>query len=331
MFMLVVAKKYAVIRGSLFIFVLVCLLMPVIGHTEPTGRIFITNEKDNSVSVINGKTLEVEHEIAIGKRPRGISMSSDGTEVYVAVSEENAIAIFDPVTLKILRKFQSGSDPETFAVHPNGHLYISNEDDAKATVYNPKTGDLITEIPVGLEPEGVAISPDGKKVIVTSESSNMLHVINTSDNKVVANILVGARPRAAVFALDNSTAYATAEITGEIIKVDITNAKILKRAQLQDSKNSKPKDVILSKDQQYLYVAGGRSNTVWLLNANTLETLKGIPVGNRVWGLAMTKDGNRVFSSNGVSHTVSVIDTVSNEVIKTITVGKFPWGIAIDD
>ena len=106
---------------------------------EPTGRIFITNEKSNTVSVINGETLEVESEIAIGERPRGIGISPDGTEVYVAVSEENLIAIFDPRTLEVLRKFKSGSDPETFAVHPNGNIYISNEDDAKATVYNPKT------------------------------------------------------------------------------------------------------------------------------------------------------------------------------------------------
>jgi len=79
---------------------------------EPTGRIFITNEKSNTVSVINGETLEVESEIAIGERPRGIGISPDGTEIYVAVSEENLIAIFDPKTLKILRKFKSGSDPE---------------------------------------------------------------------------------------------------------------------------------------------------------------------------------------------------------------------------
>ncbi|MFB3089724.1 MAG: PQQ-dependent catabolism-associated beta-propeller protein, partial [Gammaproteobacteria bacterium] len=62
-------------------------------HAEPTGRIFVTNEKGNSISVINGATLEVESEIAIGERPRGIGISPDGTEIYVAVSEENLIAV----------------------------------------------------------------------------------------------------------------------------------------------------------------------------------------------------------------------------------------------
>ncbi len=307
-----------------------CAFTSQVVYAEPTGRIFITNEKSNTVSVINGKTLEVESEIAIGERPRGIGISPDGAEIYVAVSEENLIAIFDPKTLEILRKFKSGSDPETFAVHPNGNIYISNEDDAKATVYNPKTGELVAEIQVGLEPEGVAISPDGSKVIITSESTNMLHVITVPGNTITDNILVGSRPRAAVFTKNSKVAYATAEITGEIVKIDMENAKILKRVQLEDPK-SKPKDIILSKDEKHLYVAGGRSNSVWLMDADTLEVIKGIPVGKRVWGLAITKDGGRVFTTDGVSGTVSVIDTSSNEVIKTITVGKFPWGVVIDD
>ena len=136
-----------------------------------SGRIFITNERSNDISVIDGASLEIERTIEIGDRPRGIGISPDGTELYIAVSEENVIAALDLNTLELLRKFQAGSDPETFAVHPNGNIYISNEDDAKASVFNPRTGEQIAEIQVGLEPEGVAISPDGKQVanIVTSD------------------------------------------------------------------------------------------------------------------------------------------------------------------
>lgn len=299
-------------------------------NAEPSGRIFITNEKSDSVSVIDGSTLEVEATIKIGDRPRGIGLSPDGTELYVAVSEENKIKVIDPVSLKTLREFEAGSDPETFAVHPNGNIYISNEDDAKASVFNPKTGELIAEIKVGLEPEGVAISPDGKRVIVTSESTNMLHVIKVPGNTIENNILIGSRPRAATFSKSGDIAYATAEISGEVVKVDMNTGKIIKTGTTGDSK-SKPKDVVLSKDEKVIYVAGGRANKVIVMDASTLEIVKGIPVGKRVWGLAISKDGKRVFSTDGVSGTVSVIGTDKNEVIKTIEVGKFPWGVVIND
>lgn len=299
-------------------------------NAAPTGRIFVTNERGNTLSVINGETLEVEATIDIGERPRGVGLSPDGSELYVAVSEENKIVVVDPNSLKILRDFEAGSDPETFAVHPNGNIYISNEDDAKATVFDPKTGKQIAEIRVGLEPEGVAISPDGKRVIITSESTNMLHVIKAPENIIENNILIGSRPRAATFSKSGDIAYATAEISGEVVKVDMNSATIIKTGTTGDSK-SKPKDVILSKDEKLIYVAGGRANKVVVMDANTLEIIKGIPVGKRVWGLAMSKDGKRIFSTNGVSSNVSVIDTDKNEVIKTIDVGEFPWGVVIND
>ncbi len=297
---------------------------------ELTGRIFVTNERSNTVSVINGSTLAVEATIEIGDRPRGIGLSPDGSELYIAVSEENKIKVVDPSSLKILREFDAGSDPETFAVHPNGNIYISNEDDAKASVFNPKTGELIAAIQVGLEPEGVAISPDGKRVIVTSESTNMLHVIKAPENIIESHILVGSRPRAATFTQAGNIAYATAEISGEVVKVDVDSGKILKKGSTGDSK-SKPKDVVLSKDESTLYVAGGRANKIVVMDADTLEIIKGIPVGKRVWGLARSKDGKRLFTTDGVSGTVSVIDTDKNEVIKTIAVGEFPWGVIIND
>lgn len=295
-----------------------------------TGRIFITNEGSDDLTVINGKTLEVEQTIPVGKRPRGIGLSPDASELYVAVSDENLIAVLDPGTLKTLRKFEAGSDPETFAVHPNGNIYISNEDIATASVFEPKTGKKIAEIPVGLEPEGVAVSPDGKRVIVTSESTNMLHVIAVPEHNIVANILVGARPRSAVFTRDGKLAYSTSEISGEVKKVDMEGFKVLTITRIADEK-AKPKDVILNKDESRLYVAGGRSNEVIVLDTAKMEIIGKIPVGDRVWGLAMSRDGSKVVSTNGASNNVSIIDTATNKVVKTIETGELPWGVVIDD
>jgi YVTN family beta-propeller protein len=134
----------------------------------------------------------------------------------------------------------------------------------------------------------------------------------------------------AVFTKSGDIVYATAEISGEVVKVDINKAKIIKTGSTGDAK-SKPKDVILSKDEKIIYVAGGRANKVIVMDADTLEIIKNIPVGKRVWGLAMSSDGQRIFTTNGVSGTVSVINTVKNEVIKTIKVGKFPWGVVVKD
>ena len=310
-----------------------CLIVSVFVHSvhaAGTGRVFVTNERDNTISVINSDTLELETTVAVGDRPRGLGLSPDGSELYVAVSNENKIKVLDPVSLRILREFVSGGDPDAFAVHPNGNLYISNEDEAKASVFDPRSGELLAEIPVGLEPEGVAISPDGRRVIVTSESTNMLHVIQAADNTIEHNILIGARPRAATFTRAGNIAYATAEIGGEVAKVDLESGRVLKTAPTGGAR-SKPKDLLLNRDESLIYVAGGRANKVKVMDADTLELRKMIPVGERVWGLAMNRAKSRLFTTDGISGTVSVIDTNRNVVIKTIKVGKYPWGVLVDD
>ena len=302
------------------------LLAASAAHAAP--RVFVTNEEGNDVSVIDTEQNKVIATIPVGKRPRGIGVAPDGKEIYVAISGDNAIAVIDPGTLKLVRTFNSGEDPETFAVHPNGNLYISNEENAKASVFNPKTGELVAEIKVGLEPEGVAISPDGSHAIVTSESTNMLHLIAIPAHTTVANILVGARPRAASFSRDGKTAYATSEISGEGKKVDVATGKIIGRVPLADDK-AKPKDILPSRDGKRLFVAGGRANRVFVLDEASLAIQHEIPVGNRVWGLALNAAGTRLYTTDGASAQVSVIDTVANKVVATVPVGKMPWGIAI--
>ncbi|MBI4695483.1 MAG: PQQ-dependent catabolism-associated beta-propeller protein [Gammaproteobacteria bacterium] len=319
-------------KGTAVKFFAPALLLCVAANcaAAPTNRLFVTNENSDNVSVIDLATNKVTATVDIGKRPRGIGRAPDGSAIYVAVSNENSIAVLDPQSLKVLRKFHCGEDPETFAVHPNGNIYISNENDAMASIYDPATGKLIQEVKVGNEPEGVAISPDGKRAIVTSESSNLIHILAIPEYKITANVLVGARPRAATFNRDGSIVYATSEIGAEVKKIEASTGKIIGHVPLADDK-AKPKDILISRDGTKLYVAGGRANRVFVIDEKSLAVLHEIPVGKRVWGLAMNRDGSRIYSTDGASNQVSVIDTKENKAIAQIPVGDAPWGVAIDD
>ncbi|HVR68841.1 MAG TPA: hypothetical protein VMT98_19500, partial [Verrucomicrobiae bacterium] len=46
------------------------LAVPVAAET-----IFVSNEKDNSISILDGATLEVVKTVPVGQRPRGITLS----------------------------------------------------------------------------------------------------------------------------------------------------------------------------------------------------------------------------------------------------------------
>jgi YVTN family beta-propeller protein len=166
--------------------------------------------------------------------------------------------------------------------------------------------------------------------MITSESTHMVHVVTIPEHKVVANVLVGARPREVVFSADGQWAYVSSEIGGQVSKLEVATNKIVRMAKL-DVPDAKPKGVVVSRDQKTLYVSTGGGNAVAAVDADTLAAKATIGVGKRVWGMALSRDGTRLYTCNGLDNTVSVINTAANQVVTTITVGKRPWGIVLDD
>src|SRR6266571_5451656 len=79
---------------------------------EPTYRAFVTNENDGTLSVLDTRSGTVETTVPVGKRPRGIGFTPDHSQIYVAIGEENAIAVVDIRTLQVVKNLPAGSDPE---------------------------------------------------------------------------------------------------------------------------------------------------------------------------------------------------------------------------
>src|SRR5512134_2013332 len=76
--------------------------------------IYVSNEQDSSISVIDGGTLAVVETIPVGRRPRGIGLSADGARLYVAVGDDNRIDVVDVASRKVTGSLPSGVDPEAF-------------------------------------------------------------------------------------------------------------------------------------------------------------------------------------------------------------------------
>ena len=132
---------------------------------------YVSNEKGNSITVIDTDKLEAIATVKVGRRPRGIELNKDGSELYICAGDDDAIQVLDTKTLKIIGKLPSGPDPELLALTPGGDvIYVSNENDNLVTLIDVKRKEQIGDIPVGVEPEGMAVSPDGKILVNTSET-----------------------------------------------------------------------------------------------------------------------------------------------------------------
>ena len=80
------------------------------------ATIFVSNEKDNTVTVLNSDTLETIKTIKVSRRPRGIVLSPDFKELFVAAGDGDIMDVIDTKTLEVTRQLESGPDPELMAV-----------------------------------------------------------------------------------------------------------------------------------------------------------------------------------------------------------------------
>ena len=211
-------------------------------------QIFVSNEKSGDLTVISGADFKVTATIPVGKRPRGIHASPDGRTVYVALSgtpieappqldangnpilmkqqpnveakadkSADGIGLVDAVRKKFLRKIPAGSDPEQFALSPDGtKIYIANEDVGAATILEAATGKVVTFVPVSREPEGVGVSPDGRFFYVTCETAGDVFAIDAKTSKVIGHITVHPRPRSVAFLRGRLTGIHPVGIRGRI-------------------------------------------------------------------------------------------------------------------
>ena len=316
------------IAARLAIFAAACLPTPV-----PAETIYVSNEKDNTVTVVDGETLQVTATVPVGERPRGIALSRDGRHLYICASEDDTMEILDTETLQVTGQLPSGPDPELLVVSPDGkRIYVANEDDNLVTVVDVETRGVLAEIPVGVEPEGMAVSHDGRLVVNTSETTNMAHFINAETGEITDNVLVDSRPRFAQFTSDDEEVWVSAEIGGSVAVIDNATRKIKRKIRFEIAgvrpESVQPVGVRILHDRSLAFVALGPANRVAVVDARTFEVKKYILVGQRVWQLAFSPDQSRIYSTNGNSNDISVIDVESLTVVKSIAVGRLPWGVA---
>ena len=121
---------------------------------------YVSNEKGNSISIIDTDKMEVTKTVQVGHRPRGIALNKDGSELYICAGDDDRIEILDTKKLAIVGTLPSGPDPELLILSPDGKLlYVANENDNLVTAIDVATRKIVAEIPVGVEPEGHGAEP----------------------------------------------------------------------------------------------------------------------------------------------------------------------------
>ena len=133
------------------------------------GRVWVVNQDNDSVSVIDGNSLTRAAEIPVGGNPRTLAVASDGC-VWVANHRSADISVIDPVTLTVAKTIAlpRASQPHGIVFSPaDGSPWVAFEALGKIARLDRTSGAVAASIAVGANPRHLSMSASGRQLLVS--------------------------------------------------------------------------------------------------------------------------------------------------------------------
>jgi len=172
-------------------------------HPE-TGKLYVCNEANHEIWVVNPDTLALETTIAAGQHPHCCTLGADKRYLYVSNWGSRSVSVLDTERNRRVRDITVGLRPNESALAPDGRLFVACSGDNTVHVIQTRTLEqpgpdasparrlwdgtreiistsLYPQSPEGSTPDAVAVSPDGKTLFVANADNNNVMVADISN------------------------------------------------------------------------------------------------------------------------------------------------------
>ena len=200
---------------------------------SPDGmRLFVANEDDILVTVIDLDSKKVLAEIPVGVEPEGMGISPDGKTMVNTSETTNMAHFIDTASHEITDNVLVDSRPRFAEFKPDGsEVWVTSEIGGTVSVIDNATRavthKITFEIPglraESIQPVGVRITADGMKAYVALGPANRVAVVNTQTYEVEKYVLVGQRVWQMAFTPDQKTIISTNGVSNDITFIDVTS------------------------------------------------------------------------------------------------------------
>ena len=157
------------------------------------NKAFISNGKDNSITVVNLKTFELIEKVKIaGIKPDAILYDQFSRKVFVYNAESNDATVINANTNKVVKTIPLGGKPEFSVTNTKGLIYVNIEDKNEIKTINASTLKVTNtwSIAPGDEPSGLAIDLVTNRLFSVC-SNNLMIVVNTANGKIIKTLPIG--------------------------------------------------------------------------------------------------------------------------------------------
>nr|WP_258527641.1 hypothetical protein [Streptomyces sp. NBRC 110611] len=235
--------------------------------------------------------------------------------IYVPNTGSDTVSVIDPKTYKVTETIPVGVQPQH--VVPSWDmktLWVNNNRGHDLTPIDPATGKAGKRVQVH-DPYNLYFTPNGKYAVVMASMDRQLVFRDPHTMEVRKTVPVScAGVNHADFSADGRYFIVSCEFSGELLKVDTAQMKVVGQQRLPFD-GAMPQDVKVSPDGRTWYIADMMADGVWVLNGDRFGRPKLMPTGKGAHGLYVSRDSKVMYISNRGEGTISLLDFRTGKLV----------------
>ncbi len=304
------------------------------------GRtIAAANMVNDSMTILIPSFNRVVAEIPVGKDPRSVAITPDGTRALVANHGDGTLSIVSMTQNAVIGTIMLGVMPYGVVTNSNDIAYVSLEGSNQIAIVDLRSQLVIGRIDVPAAPAGLTLW--GDFLYVTHFWSGMVSLVYLPQRQVIQTLQTGSDtalfqdfepditrgiaylPQTRLNAQNTALGYDSAALP-VVNVIDLHDLSILRDRRIPldmaDQPQNMPFDAALDRFAQRLYVANAGSDSVSVIDLNTGFARANIPVGANPRGLLLNGDNTRLYVHNALDGTITTIDTGTLRVTSTLPI-----------
>ena len=196
---------------------------PIFDRTS--GLLYVTTELDNSVTIIDPRTLKIEGSIPTGKpESHMLTISHDGKRGFTANVGSGTVSVLDLKARKLLKVIPVSGQIQRISISPDDlTVFTADQTKPQIAVIDTAKNEVKSWISLPAPGYGTAVTPDGRYLLVAMPGINQVAVVELASNKVSRTISVPATPQAILIRPDGKFAYASCDASHKVAAIRISD------------------------------------------------------------------------------------------------------------
>jgi YVTN family beta-propeller protein len=193
-----------------------------------SGLIYVTTELDESVSLIDPKTLKIVDAISTGKpESHMLAISRAEDRAYTANVASGTISVLNLETRKLITTIPAASKIQRIALSADDrHIVTADQSHPRLVVIDVTTNRVSDSIALPGLGFSTAATPDGRWLIATLSGLNRVALIDLRSMEISQLLNVPPAPQEVLIRPDGAVAYVSCDASREVVAIDLKQWKI---------------------------------------------------------------------------------------------------------